>query len=361
VASITKGRNPRSAYTVRYREPSGKQRERSFRTRREAADFKASVEHSTRDQTYADPRLGKIPFREYAAQVLAGMDLAEGTRLNYRTTLNRWLVAWAGTRTLADVCADREGATLLLNESMADLSGTYRRNARALMTAVANEAVNAGRISNHRLAGIRITRPREAAERIDFVFPSHEQLSALADSLNGYGLVVWLMRGCGLRIREALAVEREDFIDDGQTLRVSAQASVDGSKRVPLKHRKSLRDYRDVPVPGYLWEMVKDRPSGPFLPGRNGRPYLGVSAVGKRFAVRIRELGIGEGFSPHSLRHAFASALLGAGVPITDVAAWLGHQSIGVTYAVYGHLLESAAARGREALDEEYAAWSASE
>ena len=42
-------------------------------------------------------------------------------------------------------------------------------------------------------------------------------------------------------------------------------------------------------------------------------------------------------FSPHSLWHAFISALLSRGVPITDVASWLGHRNINVTYAIYGH------------------------
>ncbi|MFI5017732.1 MAG: tyrosine-type recombinase/integrase, partial [Dongiales bacterium] len=45
------------------------------------------------------------------------------------------------------------------------------------------------------------------------------------------------------------------------------------------------------------------------------------------------------GFTPHSLRHAFVSALLSHGVPITDVATWLGHRNINVTYATYGHLV----------------------
>jgi integrase len=52
---------------------------------------------------------------------------------------------------------------------------------------------------------------------------------------------------------------------------------------------------------------------------------------------------IREGFTPHSLRHAFVSALLGRGVPITDAAQWVGHKDINVTYAIYGHLVPNAA------------------
>jgi integrase len=105
--------------------------------------------------------------------------------------------------------------------------------------------------------------------------------------------------------------------------------------------------------------MVEPLPAGPLLSGRNGRRYLAYSAVSRRFATEIRAAGIAEGFSPHSLRHAFASTLLAQGVPITDVAHWLGHKSIAIKFEIYGHLVPSAAGRGRVALDREFAEWSA--
>lgn len=71
-----------------------------------------------------------------------------------------------------------------------------------------------------------------------------------------------------------------------------------------------------------------------------------------------REAGIPEGFTPHSLRHAFVSALLSRGVPITDVAKWLGHRNINVTYATYGPLVPSSLGRAQEVLNAEYAEWS---
>jgi hypothetical protein len=45
-------------------------------------------------------------------------------------------------------------------------------------------------------------------------------------------------------------------------------------------------------------------------------------------------------------------------VPITDVAAWLGHRNINVTYAIFGHLVPSSLGRAQEALNAEYAEWS---
>ena len=55
------------------------------------------------------------------------------------------------------------------------------------------------------------------------------------------------------------------------------------------------------------------------------------------------------------------SALLARGVPITDVAQWVGHKDINVTYAIYGHLVPNAADRAVSVLDAEYAEWSATE
>lgn len=52
------------------------------------------------------------------------------------------------------------------------------------------------------------------------------------------------------------------------------------------------------------------------------------------------------------------SALLSRLVPITDVAVWLGHRNINVTYATYGHLVPSAAGRALAVLNAEYEEWS---
>ncbi len=353
-----RGQNTRKRYTVRFR-LDGRQRERSFATLREARDFMAKVDHDTREHTFTDPKLGTEAFAAYAARVVAGMAVSDGTRKLYSGILRTWIEPFASVRTLAQVARDREGAVTLLNETMAHLSYNRRGIAASVLTATLDEAVAAGRLASHRLVGIRLTRPAaDVADGPDdsFVFPSKDKITALADALNGYGVAVWLMRGCGLRVSEALAVCRADFAQDGAVLRVSGQASTDGRRKVALKHRKP-GECRDVPVPAYLWELVRDLPDGPVLPGRDGARYLTYDTLAKRFGNAARDLGIPAGFTPHSLRHAFTSALLARGVPITDVAAWLGHRTISVTYRIYGHLVPSAAGRARAALDAEYAAW----
>jgi len=71
----------------------------------------------------------------------------------------------------------------------------------------------------------------------------------------------------GLRIREALGVRKADFkerTDGTRYLHLCWQASENGQELEPLKHRKA-GEFRDVPVPDMVWDMVTE------LPGQKAR------------------------------------------------------------------------------------------
>ncbi len=51
---IVRGKNPNKPYTVRFW-VDGRQRERSFRTRKEADDFKIKTDHDVRAQIFGRP------------------------------------------------------------------------------------------------------------------------------------------------------------------------------------------------------------------------------------------------------------------------------------------------------------------
>lgn len=366
MASITKRpRNKRNPWVVRYRDSAGHQREEAFPTWNAAQRYRAEVEHSASVGTFQDPRLASVPFTEYAARVVENMAVTESTRKLYRGMVGTWLAPWAGGRTLGQVANDRDGATDLLNRDMRSDAGllSYNRRgiARAILLATLDDAVASGKLNSHRLAGIKLIRQDSMPTHDDFVFPSYDQISALAESLNGFGIAVWLARGCGLRIREALAVHREDFIDRGRVLRVSRQASVNGDCAEALKHRRPGQS-RDVAVPAYVWDRVKLlAPHGPVCASGNSNPYPSYSVVYKNFSNQARKLGIPEGFTPHSLRHSFATDLLRSGVPIHIVSQMLGHRSVEVTSRVYAHVLRSDFGDVRSVLDSAYAAWSTPE
>jgi Phage integrase family len=53
----------------------------------------------------------------------------------------------------------------------------------------------------------------------------------------------------------------------------------------------------------------------------------------------------------HVLRHTYATLLLQANAPITDVSAQLGHRDASITLRVYAHYLPSASQREADRLD----------
>jgi len=370
------------AWTLRYW-VNGKQVEKSFKDkqhpstgrvdygsgRKLARDWqlKVTVEKRSGDVVFADhSKSGKQNFDSAVESFIARLPVSDGSKYHYRSVYLKHVRPVFGDMALAQVAGDRNGVMELLAVKMRHLSNTPRQQARYVIVGTVDEAVKAGKLSRHRLDGIELA-DYGRYSRKGFVFPSYEQVRFVADggmnassrrAVRGAGLCVWLMRGCGLRIEEALAVSREDFIEDGSVLRVAWQASGDGTRQEPLKHRKA-GEYRDVPVPSWLWEMVRDMPDGPLIPG-NGRLFQRYGTVYFRFMHAAEAAGITDGFTPHSLRHAFASAMLARGVQITELAHFLGHRDINVTHQVYGHLLPSAAKRAVAALDAEFAEWSTS-
>ena len=355
------------AWTLRYW-ADGKQRERSFKDEIrngrtvcgsgkklvQDAQLKLTVDKRAGDKTFADyVKAGKANFGQAAEAFIARLQVNERSRDSYLSAYHKHVKPVFSGRTLAQVGNDRDGVLDLLTVTMAGLSVSPRRQARMVIQGTLDEAVKAGKLREHHAGDIELSDNGTKHDRTDFVFPSHAQVSAVADAA---GVCVWLMRGCGLRIEEALAVAKPDFRENGTILRVSCQATRDGSATAPLKKRKA-GEYRDVPVPTWLWDMVRGLPDGPLTPGNGERRFQLYGTVYERFMNAARNAGIPAGFTPHSLRHAFASAMLGKGVPITDVAHWLGHRDVRVTFRIYGHLVPSAAARAIAVLDEEYAEW----
>jgi integrase len=70
------------------------------------------------------------------------------------------------------------------------------------------------------------------------------------------------------------------------------------------------------------------------------RVFAGFSpdAVGNSMARACKAIGVPL-FSPHDLRHRYASVKIREGVPVTDLAAQLGHAPTSMTLDTYSHVL----------------------
>ena len=239
-----------------------------------------------------------------------------------------------GHRALAEVAADRDGIQALLRQIPAGTARVALTALRAMMS----EAARSGHVTGDRLTRLRI----EPLAPVTFTFPSYTQLSMLAGDLGELGPVIWIMRGCGLRPGEALAVRTEAF--SGGRLRVTEQRLLTGSY-APLKARKP-GEYRDMPVPSYVAAAVAELGPGYLFD-------IPRATFNQRFRRAADAAGL-KGFRAHDLRHVFASVALSNGVPVTDVSRWLGHRSIELTYRTYSHYIPNSFTRAVEVLDAEY-------
>jgi integrase len=363
MASIYKReRNKVKPWVVRWRDDTGRQHEAAFKLKADASRYKIKLEHQQSEGTFVDTRRNKDTFGEAAEKWLATHPVTAGTKHVYGSVLRSHIAPAFGDRLLRYVAQDRDAAAHLVNVTMLHLSEDRRGKALTIVTGTLDAAVTARRIPAHACSDIKLAPGAHKPGRDDFIFPTHEQLGLVAKGLEdtrpgvSLPLTIWLMRGCGLRISEALAVRRNDFRENGNVLRIHEQVTQGGNATAPLKARKT-GEYRDIPVPSYVWEAVKDLPDGYLFMQPSGRFPTQRSYL-KVFTTARKAAGIPAGFTPHSLRHTFVSALLARNVPITDVSKWIGHRSINITYDIYGHLLPSAWGKAREALDAEYEDWS---
>lgn len=132
-----------------------------------------------------------------------------------------------------------------------------------------------------------------------------------------------LLYGAGLRISEALAIER-DRAPIGRIDRVAILGKGGKTRVVPVIEpvRRAIEAYLDL--------CPYDLAGGPLFVGAKGGP---LSPRIVQLAVqRMRgALGLPDSATPHALRHSFATHLLGRGGDLRTIQELLGHASLSTT------------------------------
>jgi len=136
--------------------------------------------------------------------------------------------------------------------------------------------------------------------------------------------VLALLYGSGLRISEALSLERKDAPIKGRDmLRVTGKGNK--TRVVPV-----LPIVRDA-VEFYLKLCpLKLGSDDPLFVGARGK-QLSPRIIQLRIARARAALGLPDTATPHALRHSFATHLLGAGADLRAIQELLGHASLSTT------------------------------
>ena len=132
-----------------------------------------------------------------------------------------------------------------------------------------------------------------------------------------------LIYAMGLRISEALGLKVSDF----DSSEIIIQGKGNKQRKVPV-----LEDVKLEVLKAYNNRVGKtlDKSSPVFLSTRNDNA-LNARYV-QRFIEKIRKLFLlDDSFTPHTIRHCFATHLLQNGVQINDLKTLLGHENISTT------------------------------
>ncbi|MFK0283081.1 tyrosine-type recombinase/integrase [Streptomyces sp. NPDC090499] len=295
-------------------------------------------------------------FKEYAIEWKSGQrDLGPASVRHLESLLQQHLFPLLGSRRMSTFdhkvvenfiqAMERNGAGL-----------ATQSNAFDKLKAILLDAHRIGLFDESPLAGVKapLYDPKRA------VIPSPRQLQTIRAAGNDqFRLITDLMSGCGLRNAEAAAVNLRNIVAD-DVYRVSEQVNQTTGQYAPLKHRKPS-EYRDVPLPSVIrktveWYAEKYGTTDGYLlrhPNDPSRPFPHYSLSNQWRRIKVRErVDIPPGMVLYSFRHFFASNCLAQGIPITDVAEWMGHRSIDVTFKIYRHLMPGSISSAAQVLNQ---------
>ena len=146
----------------------------------------------------------------------------------------------------------------------------------------------------------------------------------------GYRAACWTPLLTSARPAELFAMRRQDIDRDRQKIFVAETLTRYGMTMEGLKqtHHITSRDRRGrwLLFPAILSEMLGERPShlsGLLFPSPRGKPW-GIRNFYRDIWDPARQRA-GVDFTLYDLRHTFSSRLLAAGIPLVEVAAWMGH------------------------------------
>jgi integrase len=354
-------------WTVRYR-PAGRtggQREDTFGQKNLADQFAAKVEHDKDLGALLDPKRGQITVRAYATDWLEHQIIAESTRRNYESFIRLHLLPRLGDKQLATVKRkDIEGLVAALNQKLAPSTINDRMK---MVKHLFNTAIQEKRIAEDPCARVRTPRVPSRAVDEDEI-PTLDEVDLIAKQIAPhYRATIYLQAGAGLRISETLAFatecRRHDFIRVRWQVSSKANRTDCRTRFIALKHR-ATGEYRDIPLPPFLADEIDAHltqwgtrsASGMdvlFAPRERGKGTMPTATTyGYHFSKALKAAGITKAdgtpkYTPHCLRHFFASTALANGIPIHEVSRWLGHKSIKTTVDTYGHLVPGAWSRCR--------------
>ncbi len=326
-------------YKVRFRTPEGASRSKTFPRRAQADAFAATVEVSKLDGSYADPKLGKTRFADWAERVMATrVNLRSSTLASDESVFRSLVLPTFGSRRLATI-KPVEVHRWISELIRAGYSPSTIRKGYQLFRLVLEAAVTSDLIGRNPCRGVRLP----AMRRKEMRFLDVDEIEALAAAVDPrYRVLVLTAAWTGLRFGEAagLEVEALDLLRRRLTV-TQALSDVDGTVGPP----KTAASRRTITLPAFLADELGAHlgrygsESDFVFTTPKGSPLL-RSVFRRSVWLPAVAASVGEPMRFHDLRHSHCALLIAAGEHPKVISQRLGHASISTTFDVYGHLFD---------------------
>ena len=346
----------RPRWRARYRDPSGRERSKSFTRRLDAERFLVGIEDAKLRGAYVDPAAGNMGFGEWAERwYLTTAHLKPSTRHDYRMLLDHQVLPDFGDWTLAsiDTLAVKEWRAGLLADG---LSPKRAGKALQVLSQILASAVEGGRLARNVATGVKPPK----VQRKEMHFLDAEQVEWLAAVTEiRYRPLILFAAYTGLRPCElvALRVGRLDLLRCTARV-VEAAVEVSRLEWGPVKTHEARIVRMPRSVAEELAASLATRPHNPealVFTAPMGGPLSRADFVRNCFKPAVlaaneaiaklpkdrRPAPLPGGLRFYDLRHTCASLLIAQGASIKAVQAQLGHATAGITLDTYGHLFPS--------------------
>ncbi len=347
-------RKRRGHWVTDYRDGGGVRRWRTFATKRDAEDFLAKTIPEVRQRKRAVVPV-TLTVAAYAERWISLIThtVKPRTLESYASTLRLHLLPLFGAWRVQHL--DKGGIKAMLADKLA--SGLSRNTVRiihATLRAMLRAAVDDGimPVNPAEKLGrqLHLVTPK-AVRQEEIKAMTREQrqrfLTTAARETPHYYPLLFTLAGTGIRLGEALALQWDDIDGFAREIRIVRSLSR-GEMGTPKAGHGRTVDLSEV-LAETLWQLEQTCTREAPLMGCPTQPrWMFCTRVGTpmdeskvRRAMRhvLQEAKLPLHFSPHCLRHTYASLMLQQGESLTYVQRQLGHASINLTADTYGKWL----------------------
>jgi integrase len=347
-------RGDKVTYRARYRDPSGRERNKTFNRKVDAERFVVEVEHAKSRGAWVDPTLGRVTFATWLEQWWATTtNLRESTQARDEASLRVHAAPRFGRMPLAAI-RQIEVRAWVADLAAQDLKPATVVKAYQLFGKVMAAAVDAGIIAQSPCR--RIPLPRIEQDEKRFLTPA--EIARLASIIEPrFRALVLVSAYGGLRIGE-LAGLRRGRVDTTRGIVTVLEIATDVSGRLVSGPPKTRAARRTVGLPAPVAEELERHLATYAQPDPDGLVFTGPKGAALRAtnfrrriwgpAVRAAEF---DGLRIHDLRHTAVALWIAAGASPKEVARRAGHTSVKTVLDVYGHLYDEADVALRERLE----------